>query len=288
MLYYPYNFMRLCDYNGSSTELRYELMGGTNIDVFYTPSPSCKAFVAPRTYMGKEGFDVGFVTDCGGLGSWVNDAYKNWLAQNSGTSMLTIAGVALAGAAGMTGIAAANSALSAGARTVAGGTAYTGASLAAAESSYVKGAAALGLGAQQAAGLGAQAINASHQPSLTRGQADLNLMFTTGLQGVYAERVCVRAEIAKQIDEFFDRWGYEVDRVKPVDITSRPSWNYVKTQGAAPRSANVAAGTSAPFSRGRGTPAEALDIIRSRFDAGVTFWHTTSGFGDFSLGNGVS
>ena len=141
--------------------------------------------------------------------------------------------------------------------------------------------------AEGAAALGAQMVGASKAPTTTRGQLNSDPMVMTGTQGVWAERVQVKAEIAQQIDQFFDRWGYAVERIESVNITSRPSWNYVKTQGAAPKSTNMAAGTSAPFSRGRGTPADALSIIRQAFDSGVTFWHTTGNFGDYQQGNSL-
>lgn len=287
VLYYPYTFLRLTDFNGSTSELRYELMDSLAIEVLYAPLPTCKAFVYPLSYMGKSGVDVGIVTDCGALGSWTNQQYQNWLAQNAGTIALSVAGIALAGASGVSSIASASRTLSAGKVATASGPAYTGASLAQAGALDAAGRVSLGIGAQQAGSLAAQMVNASHQPRTTKGQADSSLTFATGIQGVVAERVCVKAEIAEQIDEFFDRWGYAVERIEPVDITSRPAFNYVKTQGAAPRSSNVGAGSSAPFTRGRGTPAEALDVIRRAFDNGVTFWHTTGNFGDFSQSNGV-
>ena len=97
----------------------------------------------------------------------------------------------------------------------------------------------------------------------------------------------MKKEVAQQIDQFFDRWGYAVERIEAVNITSRPSWNYVKTGGAAPRSLNVGAGSTAPFTRGRGTPADALDVIRRAFDGGITFWHNTANFGDYSQSNAL-
>ena len=113
------------------------------------------------------------------------------------------------------------------------------------------------------------------------------LFRSTGIQGFGMQKVCVKAEIAEQIDEFFDRFGYAVERIEAVNITSRPAWNYVKTGGSAPRSLNGGTTSTAPFTRGAGTPAEALDLIRRCFDRGITFWHTTSGFGDYSADNSL-
>lgn len=289
LLYYPYTFIRLTDYNGSTSELRYELLGGnTQIDVKYVPSPACQALVYPDHYMGRTGYDVGIVTAAGAQGSWTSQTYQNWLAQNSGTIALTVAGIALAGAVGGATVASASRAL---APVEAASPVMTSAGLsagieAAASSPIVR---HLATGAAVGAGmLAQQTMNASKQPTVTRGQQGPDVTLASGMQGAHAERVCCRASVASQIDEFFDRWGYAVERIEDVNITSRASWNYVKTNGATPRSSNVAAGSTAPFSRGRGTPAEALDVIRRAFDSGVTFWHTTDGYGDYSLANGVT
>lgn len=287
LLYYPYNFLKLTDYNGSESELRFELMGDDmTIDVKAPISPTCQAFVYPHYYMSTRGYSVGIVVACGAQGSWCNNQFQNWLAQNSGSIAITVAGVAMAGVTGGTSMAAAAGTL---ALTSQMGNAKhldPNAAKGATKQMASGKASLLGAGVMAANQL-AQVWNASKQPQLTRGETAIDVRFSSGMQGVWCQHIVTKAEVAQVIDQFFDRWGYEVDRIEAVNITSRPSWNYVKTQGAAPRSANVGSSANAPVSRGRGTPAEALDVIRRAFDAGVTFWHTTSGFGDFSLANGV-
>lgn len=285
LLRYPYTYLRLTDYNGSVSELRYELLGNEQIDVKYAPSPACQALVYPDLYMGRTGYEAGIVTAAGAQGSWTSQTYQNWLAQNSGMIALTVAGIALAGMSGGATLASASGALGAGRAAIASGARHM--SLAAPQAAMSQGMRKLA-GAGAAAGLAYQTLTgASKQPTVTRGQHGVDVSLASGMQGAHAERMCCVPQVAEMIDEFFDRWGYAIERIEAVNITSRPSWNYVKTQGAAPRSANVGSGTGVPVSRGRGTPAEALDVIRRAFDAGVTFWHTTSGFGDFSLANGV-
>lgn len=291
LLYYPYTRVRLTDQNGSSSELKYELMGNRSLNIKYAPSPVCQALVYPDNYMGmNHNLESGITVSCGTLCSWVNDAYQNWLAQNSANIALTVAGIALSAYTGGTTLAGASELIGMSGRT---GAAHF------ARPSHLDYMGMLNQGRQMqneavesgqsaaagAAGLGAQLVSASKAPVTTRGQLNSDPMVMTGTQGVWAECVQVKAEIAQQIDQFFDRWGYAVERIESVNITSRPAWNYVKTQGAAPRSTNMAAGTSAPFTRGRGTPADALSVIRQAFDNGVTFWHTTSSFGDYQQTN---
>lgn len=289
LLYWPYTMLRLTDFNGSESNLRYELLGSnSHIAIKYAPTPSCKAVAYPSVYAGSPGFPQGLTIACGAIGSWSNNQFQQWVAQNSGTILLSIAGAAVMAAGGAATIAGATAALSAGATTVASGaTAYTAASLGEFAAGMGLGKAALAGGLGKALDLGATALNASKQPTITRGQTDPNVLYMTGMQGVWAQKVCVKAEIAEQIDEFFDRFGYAVERIEAVNITSRPAWNYVKTGGSAPRSLNGGTTSTAPFTRGAGTPAEALDLIRRCFDRGITFWHTTSGFGDYSADNSL-
>lgn len=290
--YYPYTFVQYGDGQGQLVELRYEFMNeASKLDLRYAINPACQAFVAPYGYRGRAyDYDNGMVVACGALGGWNNNLYESWIAQNSGTIALMAMGTVIAGAVGGATVAGASAELSA----LSGLTAAAhidrdslAGSVAAEGSALSRGQTVLtGAGATAAGGI-SQFMNASHLPTVTRGQTNGNTLFSTATQGVYANRICVKAEVAQQIDQFFDRWGYAVERIEAVNITSRPSWNYVKTGGAAPRSLNAGAGAAAPFTRGRGTPADALDVIRRAFDGGITFWHNTASFGDYSQSNAL-
>lgn len=290
--YYPYTFVQYGDGQGQLVELRYEFMNeASQLDIRYAINPACQAFVSPYNYRGRAyDYDNGMVVSCGALGGWNNNLYESWIAQNSGTIALMAAGTVIAGAVGGATIASASAELSAleGLKTAAHIDTKSLAKSIASESSAMSSGETMlkGAGAAGAGGI-SHLMNVSHLPTVTRGQTNGNTLFSTATQGVYANRICVKAEVAQQIDQFFDRWGYAVERIEAVNITSRPSWNYVKTGGAAPRSLNVGAGATAPFTRGRGTPADALDVIRRAFDGGITFWHNTDTFGDYAQSNAL-
>lgn len=307
LLYYPYTYCNLTDYNGSVSELRYELYSGEHTwlaDIKACVSTACEAFVYPTNYMGvSKCFSAGIVCKCGALGSWSNNAFANWMGQNAGRIALEVGTMALAGAGGMSSVAKASSAL--GRRDALTGLAGKHNTIHASETakasarrdrSYLASSAAddaksgmvqLGFAGGAAGGLYSEITNAMHQPTTVRGEVESNMMFGTGVQGVHSQRINVVSSVAKQIDQFFDRFGYAVERIEEINITSRPYWNYVKTQSSVAKSTNVAAGSTAPFTRGRGTPTDALEVIGSALDSGVTFWHTTSGFGNFSLDNSL-
>lgn len=290
--YYPYSFAELGDGQGQRVQLRYELMNETtNVRVKYALNPLCQAFAFPYNYRGIAlDYDDGIVVKAGAMGSWTNNAFQNWVGQNSGTIALTVAGVALAGISGGTTLAAASAELE-GLGAMEGFAHVNEADLAAKVAGQMGnvGKSSKTLKRAGAAGAGGVAgmVNASKQPTTTRGQVNGETLFSTGAQGLFINRICAKAEVAQQIDQFFDRWGYAVERIEAVNITSRPSWNYVKTGGATPRSLNAGAGATAPFTRGRGTPADALDVIRRAFDGGITFWHNTATFGDYSQSNAL-
>lgn len=80
-----------------------------------------------------------------------------------------------------------------------------------------------------------------------------------------------RAEIAKQIDDYYNVYGYLVSENKVPNITGRSSWNYVKTNGASVTGK---------------VPANVLKNINALFDRGITFWHTDD-VGNYALDNSI-
>ena len=82
----------------------------------------------------------------------------------------------------------------------------------------------------------------------------------------------VRSEIAKVIDDFFSMYGYKVNSLKTPNITGRSNWNYVKMIN--------------PNIEGY-IPQEDLQEIKQLFSDGITIWHTTSHFLDYSQTNSI-
>ncbi len=306
LYYYPYTKLVVSDYNGNEAEYRYEwldLVAGettstTPIDIKYAINPVCQAIVAPRRYVDTSGIYSGtFLTvNCGSQGSWSNNMYQTWLAQNAGR--LAAAG-AVALTLGVSGLATmANAATDIEAMRIAQGfyeglgdmesaarsTAGMGQAMAARE----MGAKTAMAGGAMAAGPASNMLYQMKMPTVSRGATDYSLMFQTGVQGVYTSRMQVIPEQAELIDNFFDKYGYSVGGVESVNIGSRRYWNYIKTIGSAAKSLNVGSSAGTPHTRGRGTPSDALAKINSMLDGGCTFWHTTSSFGNYSLNNSIS
>lgn len=86
------------------------------------------------------------------------------------------------------------------------------------------------------------------------------------------KKMSIKKEYAKIIDDFFSMFGYKVNSVKLPNITGRKNWNYVKTNGA-----NIEGNI----------PQEDLQTIKNMFDNGVTFWHNSTTFLDYSQNNNI-
>lgn len=80
----------------------------------------------------------------------------------------------------------------------------------------------------------------------------------------------IRRQFAEKIDKYFDMYGYKTNTVKIPNLNNRPNWNYVKTINA-----NIIGNI----------PQNDLLTIKSFFDNGITLWHNTSTYLDYSQNN---
>lgn len=83
-------------------------------------------------------------------------------------------------------------------------------------------------------------------------------------------RYTIKKQFAERIDKYFDMYGYLTNTLKIPNINNRPNWNYIKTQGA-----NITANI----------PQNDLLAIKNMFDNGITLWHNTNNFLNYSVNN---
>lgn len=82
----------------------------------------------------------------------------------------------------------------------------------------------------------------------------------------------IKREFAEVIDSFFDKYGYKVNSLKVPNITGRRNWNYVKT-------------VNCNFTGD--LPQEDLQKIKNIFNNGITFWHNSDNFLNYSVKNDI-
>lgn len=247
---YPYNFMVVDNNGGSAYEYKYEDFTSQNC-VFSTKgaiTPGCSIKTIPRNY---KHIDYNYEESLNALklpvGSWSSDVYTNWLTQNGvniGISLLN-AGISAIGGAGM---------IATGGGAVAGVTALTGAGISV-----------------------AQTLNEIYQHSRIPNQVSGNtnsgdVTYADGESVFTIYRRTIKSEYARMIDDYFDKFGYKINRLKIPNQNTRPYWNYVQID----MNDNIAYGN---------IPIDAMEIINTIYRNGVTIWHNHENIGNYSLNN---
>lgn len=117
----------------------------------------------------------------------------------------------------------------------------------------------------------AQVYQHSVAPETTIGNTSCgDLTFSDGKSLFTVYQMCIREEYAKIIDDFFSMYGYKVNSLKVPNLTSRSNWNYIKLIN--------------PNIEGY-IPQEDLQEIKRMFSNGITIWHKTAYFLDYSQNN---
>lgn len=266
-LTYPYAYTAFTDYTGGTMDVKYEdcnSWGEITYRLMQGVDPSSIMYVILSDYQGNSVdentlFPLGQNTQC----SWVYDTFANWSAQNSSSlnakananNITVLTGVAMF-AAGL-GLTASGVGAEIGIPAIA-----TGASALSGISTAVSGAVA---NEQMYADIEAQSKHPNH---IVGGSGSSALQGVDRNYGGFV-RVALQLESARRLDWFFDVYGYQMDQVRLPNVTSRPSWNYLKTVGAC---------------MGGNIPADRLAVMNQSLDAGMTFWHTVS-VGDYGQDN---
>lgn len=240
---YPYCFAEIDNYSGDSSELRFELNNGGYGNLAFTiaayPVPKPGMIMYPTSYKGSaENIEDGVTYTNFPVCAWAGETFSSWMAFNGGTAALSMIG----GAIGTVTAAASNNIPGA----ISSLTAITG-TMQQIEKQRTHNMALHG-------SVGSAAINAG-----------------LGKIGFRFRSYTITAEMAAEIDDYFTRFGYKVCRYKTPNLTSRTSFNFVKTVDA--------------YVNGS-IPNDALREIASMFDNGVTLWHTTD-VGNYSLTNTI-
>lgn len=241
---YPYNVIELTNNRGQTAIYKPELFNNFgnasfellanftgNITVLCVPSyyGKMEQDLDENYFYGDEGITINDFPMC----AWNNDAYLNWLAQNSYGNNIQL-GIGVAGGILGTGIGLATGNPIA----VAGGIG----SLASSVGNYLT-----------------NERKAEVTPNQARGNTGSgNVLSSQGLLGFYINHKCIKYEFAKIIDDYFTMFGYKVNKLGTPALRSRTNWNYIETKNV-----NITGNI----------PQEHLQIIKNMFDNGVTLWH---------------
>lgn len=248
LLTHPYQFAYAHNNAGENAEYHYEhFMSGVEFTMAGSCSQDGVVRMVPRHHRGfnydnESGLSLSGYPAC----SWTQDAYKIWLAQNQASQALTISlgqktmgmGLVQGTASGVASVFAKD---------------YKGA-----VDSIFSGANTMMSGYAQIESVMAARSDKSVQPPQARGTQSPSTNIGLKIQNFEINQMCIRADQAERLDQFFDMYGYRVNKVKKPNLSGRAVWNYVKTIGCV-----VNGGFDAVDRR----------KVAAILDKGVTFWH---------------
>lgn len=245
----PYVDLMLDNLNGNSAAYCYEYANNGEIEIKQVCIPSCNPELVayPTSYKGVlENFQEKICMQGFSQVAYSSDVYKVWLAQNSSSlSTNAISSVFSIVAGAMLFAASKGSAAPAAYGMVSGGIAGVASSL-------------------------AEISDKRKLPPQASGASGGDTIAAVGELYIHIYKRRIREEYAKIIDEYFNAYGYKMNRVVVPNRTARPCWTYVKTQGC------LALGS---------VPADDMRKICSVYDNGVRWWKRPEYYGNYDLDN---
>lgn len=117
-------------------------------------------------------------------------------------------------------------------------------------------------------------MDVNNQPPKTLGQRNNNgYLNKFDNNKIYGMIYALDRPSVERMDKFFDAFGYATNTTKTPNISGRPAWNYVQTNGC------IAVGNA---------PADDIAKICSIMDDGITWWKSGAGVGNYSQNNSIS
>lgn len=274
---YPYNYIKLSNHAGSDTVLKWEEFRTTGHKaVFVThaiPNQGIDSRIIPKYYkMASENihafYDYGLTGGKMPLLSWQSDYYLNWQATNG----INIPAHTYEYAEQYTR----NTGLTSQIENPVGkmtekdiGNAIFGglqidASWASGAGQWVK--SIMG----DISGAGFKAFMTPNTISGCSNIGDLN--FADRMSTFSVQKMSIKAEMARIVDNFFDMYGYKTLRNKLPNINGRRNWNYVKTKNC-----NIEGDI----------PQRDMQELKAIFNTGVTIWHNPNTYLDYTQNNDI-
>ena len=288
---YPYCFSYVSNDSGNGAVFPFEYFTNktrADFTIKGTCMPPVSGIIYPNNYKGVLSNEDEKITISGyPLCSFSIDAFRAWLAQNTGA--LVAQGAPLV----VDAVGAAINGIRAGVRTAAVDAAIGGATggvglipMTALETvsggSITANPLRAGLNAfnnslsddwfQNALGMLGSIRDHYVKPPQAGGTLAGSVEFGAGIKNFLISSKTIRAQFARIIDSFFDKYGYAQHTLARPNVQARPCWTYIKTAGCTINGS---------------VPADDTKIIEAIHDKGITYWRHNVNFLDYSQNNQV-
>lgn len=261
---YPYNYYHVDNNSGKGLDLRYEFFQNLTptFQVNSTITMPVQVMLRPTNYKSRgqgvsydhADHSTNLMLDGYPQCSWNMDYYWAWVAQNAVPEMYKLA------SAGVSSIVS---------TFLPWTSIHENKKGELTDASLNEGA---GTGALTAAlGSLSRKYTASISADICRGNISSgNINVAKQEMDFYGTRVSVNRHDAKQIDDFFSRFGYAIGRLQLPDRNARPCWTYLKTAGC------TLTGS---------VPCDDMAKICSIYDNGITWWNNPNRVGHYEDDN---
>lgn len=306
---YPYNQIKLTVNNGTEIIFRPELFSDLtpntqtpnyNITVLYnfiyTLNPKICGYM--KNYDGLERYqrEMAIFADFPQL-SYKYETYQNWLALNKNSLTMSFINKGIGMASSLAGslvtgglsTALGQSALSAMSPSMGtlGNVAlmYEGQNrIMQGASSKISGITGLAGGIDDIVSQVAKIEDMKNQPNKTVGLPQGNEMLFSGSVGIYVSQETCKLEYIHMIDDYFTRFGYQINETFEPSFDNRKSFDYLKTTGINITGKRKNPTSQSDFSR-YNIPNEDILELNAMFDNGITIWHNEATYGDYNVDN---
>lgn len=283
---YPYNQIKITVNNGTEVIYRPELFSDLTpqaqtpnykikvlYNFIYSLNPKICAYV--RNYDGLERYQREMVLFADfPIIPYKYNTYDNWLAinKNSLTMSFINKGIGLATEVGTA--LASGGALSVG--SMASGSLSTG--------DVISGATGVLGSIQGIASQIAQIEDKKKQPNKVVGLPQGNEMLFSGSVGIYVSQETCKLEYIHMIDDYFTRFGYQINETFEPRFDNRVSFDYIQTTDINITGKRKQPTSQEDFSR-YNIPNEDILELNAMFDNGLTIWHNETTYGDYNVDN---
>lgn len=254
----PFYKLIVTNHNGEQAEYNIEDFTNKNViqfTMYGDISANPTVTLVPKNYKGiTKNYDAGISISGFPQVSLNTDTFKLWLAKNQyGVALDTLANVGQI----VAGVAAVAAAPATGGASLGVG-AFMGASGAI---NGVQGVLSTVNGVYQA----------TREPNKsTTGGGKTNLLTCMKMNKFEYFIQTIKREHAMTIDDFFTMYGYQTNKVKVPNVSSRPYFNYVQTVDV-----NIVGGI----------PSDDMQTLKAIYNKGVTLWKSNATVGDYSVDN---
>ena len=256
---YPYNYLFVTNNSGNNNIFKYEDFYNQNNCVFKNQLAICNGVsgrIVPYNHKGKEwDYDESLPLAKYPTCSWSSDAYINWLSANAVNNITQIVNIGEKIATSFMG----------------GGVSSNGQQ----NTSNISSGLSTGFSIANSIGnfIGGF-YSASLLPNIQGNQPTGDIAWASNSNKFTFRKMRVKDENIKIIDDYFSRFGYQINRVKEPNIIGRQNFNYVEI------------GSSEEIGNGE-VPTNFMDTINNACRKGVTIWHNHDNLGNFSVSNNI-